>query len=792
MLQINKSSLSLKPESGNGGPAGGAADSVRLSDTIKAVAAIVGRQFPLFLVIVPCAAVLGAVWLLITPPAFTAVAKMLIDTHKVLAVQQPQTTIEQPIDNVAVATQVEVLTSENVSLSVIRDLKLTEDPEFTGPGAGPIGALLDFIANWFDSSAAHSESRILRRALAAFEARRKVIRIPQTYAVEIEFWSHDPHKAAQIANAISEAYIVDQLDAKYQSARRASTWLQDRIKTLRAEATAASQAVVDFKVNNHIIESGGKLMTEQQMSEVETQLILARAHTAEAKARLDRITQVMSKDIPEASVADALNNQVVVKLRGQYLDLAAREAIWSKKYGPDHLATINLRNQMQEIRRTIADEMQKIAESYKSDYEIARTREASIQKSLDDTVTQSQITNQAQVQLRELESKAQTARNMYDNFLQRYMEAVQQQSFPVSEARLISPASSPRSKSYPNPPIVMALSVLGGMMLAFGAAMLREGSSRTFCTGAQVQTNLHVGCIATLPLLRLEPDAGGAAAHLQEDATSASQPRRIKRPNELLFYAAEAPFSQFTELLRSLKVAADLGGPVQPNRVIGVTSTLPGEGKSTIAANFAVMIAHAGARAILVDADLRKSTLSRSLAPGAETGVLEVAAGQMALADAIWTDAASGLAFLPVGSQSAKLLHPNEVLASAGIRAFIDKLRNTFEYVIVDLTPLAPVVDARTTINYIDSYLYVVEWNRTNSAAVKYSLSAAPEIYDRLLGVVLNKAEMSVVRRYEPYVRSYYYSNYSADSDNKFLPENTKVEKLLRWLGMRRSKGSVL
>jgi len=201
------------------------------------------------------------------------------------------------------------------------------------------------------------------------------------------------------------------------------------------------------------------------------------------------------------------------------------------------------------------------------------------------------------------------------------------------------------------------------------------------------------------------------------------------------------------------------------------------------------MIAHAGSRAILVDADLRKSTLSRSLAPGAQTGLLEVAAGQTALADTLWTDTASGLAFLPVSSQSARLLHPNEVLASSGIRAFIDKLRNTFEYVIVDLTPLAPVVDTRTTTNFIDSYLYVVEWNRTNSAAVKYGLSAAPEIYDRLLGVVLNKAEMSVVRRYEPYVRSYYYSNYSAESDDTSLHAgNTKRERLLRWLGMRRSK----
>src|SRR5262249_35270736 len=154
----------------------------------------------------------------------------------------------------------------------------------------------------------------------------------------------------------------------------------------------------------------GKLMNEQQLSEVNSQLILARAATAEAKARLDRIRQVMSQDIPDASVADALKSQVIVKLREQFLELAGRAAMWSKKYGPEHLAAITLRNQMAEIRRNIADEMEKIAETYKSDYEIALTREQSIEKSLDNTVAQTRITNQAQVHLRELESAAQTSR----------------------------------------------------------------------------------------------------------------------------------------------------------------------------------------------------------------------------------------------------------------------------------------------------------------------------------------------------------------------------------------------
>jgi len=762
MLQINKSS----PRSDSKSTLGAPEDELvgNLGQSVKFIASIIGRQLPIFLVVIPCMMALGLLYLLTTPPTFTAVAKMLIDTRKVPAFQQQQLFGDQTIDNTAVATQVEVLTSENVSIAVIKDLKLTEDPEFVGPGAGLIGAIFNLISSTFDSGTVQSESKLLRRALAAFEARRRVTRVPQTYAMEISFWSVDPGKAAQIANAISDAYIVDQLEAKYQSTRRASAWLQNRIKSLRAEASADSQAVVDFKQKNNIVESGGKSMNEQQMSEVNSQLILTRAATAEAKARLDRITQVMSsQNIPNASVADALKSEVVIKLREQYLELAGRESMWSKKYGPDHLASVSLRNQMFEIRRNIADEMQKIAESYKSDYEIALTRETSIQKSLDTAVAQSRVTNQAQVQLRELESKAQTSRTMYDNFLQRYLEAVQQQSFPISEARLITLATPPPNRSHPNPLTVLALSAAGGIMIAFGAAVLREASNRVFRTGAQVEDVLRVRCLAMLPVLRHV--APIAAADNQEDTAALAQARRIRRSDNLLTYVVDAPFSQFTELLRSLKVVADLNGDVQANRVIGVTSTLPNEGKSTIAANFAAMIAHAGSRVILVDADLRNSSLSRIFSPDTSAGLVEVAAGKTALDDAIWTDSGSGLSFLPAGPQSAKLLHPNEILASTAIKSLIDKLRSAFDYVIVDLAPLAPVVDTQTTTSFIDSYVYVIEWGRTTIDVVKHSLSNAPELYDRLLGAVLNKTNMSVLQRYEPYRTSYYYRKYSRYSD---------------------------
>jgi len=751
MLQINKG----LPES-NDEPV--RLDASSLAEAVKSFTETVRRQFPVFLVVIPCATTLGLLYLLATPSSYTAVARMVIDSHKVPAFQQQQQAMgDTTIDTAAVATQVEILMSENISLAVIKDLKLMEDPEFVGHGAGLIGAFFHLISSTFDSGEAVSEFELQRQALAAFESRRRVTRVPLTYVMEISFQSRDRGKAAQIANAISDAYIVDQLEAKYQSTRRASAWLQDRIKSLRGDTLASAQALVEFKQKNNIVESGGKLMNEQQMSEVTSQFILAQAATAEAKARFDRIQQVMRQGIPDASVADALRSEVIVKLRGQYLEMSARESIWSKKYGPGHLAAVSVRNQMQELRRNIDDEMRKIAESYKSEYEIALARESSIKNSLDSTVADSRVTGQAQVQLSELESNASTAKTMYENFLQRYMEAMQEQSFPNSEARLITPATPPSTRSHPKTLIVLAVTAAGGLMAAFGVALLREASDGVFRTGAQVEDALHVNCIAMLPILKpVTPNA----TDKEEDAAALAKRRRIGRSANLLHYVVDEPFSQFTELLRSLKVMVDLNGVVEANKVIGVTSSLPNEGKSTIAANFASMVAHAGSRVILVDADLRNPSLSRNLAPGAAAGLVEVAAGRTALNDTIWTDSATGLAFLPAGPESTKLLHPNEILASVAVKFLIDKLRGEFEYVIVDFPPLAPVVDTRTTTSFIDSYVYVIEWGRTKIDVVEHSLSTAREVYDRLLGVVLNKADMSVLHRYERCRTTYYYRKY--------------------------------
>jgi succinoglycan biosynthesis transport protein ExoP len=454
-----------------------------------------------------------------------------------------------------------------------------------------------------------------------------------------------------------------------------------------------------------------------------------------------------------ATVTDSLHNEVITKLRQQYLEYDARVSDWTRKYGAAHLAVVNLRNQMHELRRTMFSELQRIAETYKSDYEIAKTREDSVQNSLNQIVSESQTTNEAQIALHNLESSAQTYRALYDNFLQRYMESVQQQTFPISETRLITPATS-GGKSAPRSRLILALASLAGVLIGVAIGVLRDISDRVFRTPTQIKDHLQAECIAVVPMVK----GANKTSSVQNIGKSKSR-RLIVSDKSLHWMMVESPFSRFSEAIRAIKVAADVNNATKANKVIGITSALPDEGKSTVAVSLTGLITHAGGRAVLVDCDLRNPSLSRRLVPDAKSGLLEVIAGNVAINDALWRESRTGLALLPAVLKS-RLSHTSEILASEATQKTFENLRQTFDYVIVDLSPLAPVVDVRVITPLIDSFVFVVEWGRTKIDIAEHALSNFPAVHENLLGVVLNKVNMTTFRRYEGHRGGYYFNRY--------------------------------
>ena len=769
-------------EVGEGAPA----DGPSFAELFFTALGFVRRHLLAILSLVLLAIGLAVVYLYVTPPVYKGVTRIIIDTSKEQVFKQ--SILEGPADAAMMDSQIEVLRSENFALSIISKLGLTRDPEFVGD-AGVIGRVISLpfqlahrILHPFESNKVVPD--VTLRVVNTFEKRFMASRVGMSYVIEIAFLSTNPGRAAQIANAAADGFIVDQLEAKYQTIGQTTAWLQDRLNDLRAQASAAERAVVEYKTKHNIVDTGGHLINEQQLTELNGALAKARADRVEAQARLDRILQIINRgDLDPAAtdvatVADALRSEVITKLRSQYLDLAQREALFSRRLGPNHLAVVNIRNQMQELGHSIFEELKRIAGASKSDYDIAKAREDSLQESLAAAVSGSQTTNKAQIELRQLESAAQSYRMLYDNFQQRYTDSVQAQSFPYAEARVITRASPPLQKTYPKGSVVLMLGIMGGLVAGVGLAVLRELSDRVFRTSKQVEAELKVECIAIVPRAQVDTMAAPrvtkavpagsrivpraqvdtkAAPRVTKAAVVPTGSRIIAPSAGLPRHVIDAPLSIFAESIRAVKLGVDLGCATKSSRVIGITSSVPNEGKSTIAASLAQQSAHGGARVILVDCDLRKPTLSQELVPNKTQGLLDVVTGTVGLDEVIWSDPASNLSFLPSGIKS-RFVHTSEILASDATKHLFAQLRERYDYVIVDLSPLAPVVDARATTHLVDCYVFVVEWGKTQIGVAEHALNTARGIYDKLVGVVLNKADLKRLARYDS-SRSGYYNN---------------------------------
>ena len=519
------------------------------------------RQFFIILSFLPLTVGLAVAYLHTTPPRYSAEARILVDTGKVQVSSQPIFGENNPFTFLAVIdSQIEILKSDSFALSIIKNLHLTEDPEFVGSNRGP--GTIDRLLHALASNKSKPESSPEQRALAVFERGLTVGRLGATYVIEVEYQSIDPDRAAQIANAVADEFIRDQMEAKYQTIGKATAWLQDRLTELRTQASAAEHAVVEYKTKHNIVDTGGHLINEQQLSELNSALLKARADSAEAKARLDRVSQILNSEDPDpaaaqvATVADALKNEVISKLRQQYLEQAQREAILSNRIGHDHLAVVNIRNQMREIRRSIFDEFKRIAEAYKSEYEIAKARENSLQVSLAATVSGSQTANNAQVELRQLEGAAQSYRTLYNNFQQRYTDFVQQQSFPMTEAQ-ITRALPPSVSTSPKSLRILAMATAAGLAIGFGVAMLREIVDRVFRTIGQVEARLKRECVAMLPIITPIPkgDAiGSKDGSVGNKAGANFATARIIAPNTpSLRYVVDSPLSRYAEVIAHRK-----------------------------------------------------------------------------------------------------------------------------------------------------------------------------------------------------------------------------------------------
>lgn len=744
-----------------------------LGDLVNFTLGFARRQYIVILFTTALMVACSLILLRATPPTYTSYAKILLGNPKAQFVQQQSILPDSPLDVAQLESQLQILKSKAIAASVISQLKLEQDPDFTTPSK-PLPRLFNRLMELLGGEPQKREARTgdqppSNEIISAFQDRLTAGRIGYSNVIEIGYSSSNPQRAAQIANTIANTYIADQLNAKFEANRTATAWLQQRLQELGQQALTAERAVNAFKSQNNIVAAGGKLMDEQRVTELNSRLVAARAQTSDALARLNRFeTVVRLNDASansanpklDASISDTLTSPIINNLRQQYLEYARREAEFSARLGRDHLAVVNLRTKMRDLRNSILDEIRRLAEAARSDYEVAKQRQDEIEKQLAQAVSQSRATNSAESTMRELETSAKGYRSLYESFLQRYMGAIQQESFPITDARVISPASPPESKSKPKAALYLALGLFGGLAFGVGLGFLRDVLDRVFRTAAQVETTLHLPCLSLVPLLTGNTEPRPMPRE-RDQIDKGLPPRTIVRRSGAYWAATEAPLSRFAESIRSIKLAVDLNVTNTSNKVVGITSSLPNEGKSTIAAALAQLMAHAGMRVILVDCDLRNPSLSRSLAPNAQAGIIEAIFGRCPIEEAIWHDPKTNLAFLPTVKKK-PIFHTSEILSAPPTKKLIDSLRANYDYVVVDLPPLAPIVDVRATAPLIDCFVLAIEWGRTKTDVVQHALHTAPNLHEALIGAVLNKTDMQAIKRYDNYHNDYYSNKHYA------------------------------
>ena len=504
MLQTERNRAALTVASRSEQAKGGG-----IGELVNFAIALLRRQYAVILVTAALALAASIVYLRVAPPTYTAQVQILLGAEsKAEFVQQQSLLAAAAVDGPQIETTIQILKSRAIAVAVINQLKLADDPDFTA--SGPLSSFLQRFRPRKDP-----ESDPLESLIAAFQGRLTASRVDFSRVIEVSFTSSNAKRAAEIANAVASAYVADQLNAKFEANRMATSWLQERLRDLAQQALAADRAVSAYKSQNNIVSSDGKPIGDQQIFEFNSRLVAARAQVSDASAKLNRyetILRTQSADSSGSGAIDAAGSDalpIINNLRQQYLELARRESDYSARFGRDHLAVVNLRNRMRDIRMSILDEVKRLAEAARGELEVANQRQQEIEKQLNEAVSQSRLTNSAEITIRELESQAKSLHGLYETFLQRFMGSSQQETFPITETRVISPASPWQIKIKPKPFVVLALGMVGGLAFGIGLGLLRDMMDRVFRTSAQIESTLELPCLSLVPLLR-RPEAGQA------------------------------------------------------------------------------------------------------------------------------------------------------------------------------------------------------------------------------------------------------------------------------------------
>jgi polysaccharide biosynthesis transport protein len=690
---------------------------------------------------------------------YTAVAQVMIEPRESRIVNVEKVAPGLPAeDSAIVETHIKLIQSRATLARAVDNLNLASDPAFAeswqasdGSVGGPVAFLAGWLPEWMADQlperfaiAAGVSTGALRRdpevrraqAIDVLQGGVKVAQAGRSYVLSISYTSARPEEAARIANGIADAYVDVQLDEKLAATRRASAWLGEQVEQLRWRVFGSELAMEEFRAANGLIDAERTPLDSQQLAILTSSLIDARAERSAMEARLHSLRQMRRSGQGFESSAEALSSPLILNLREREMDLLREEAQLAREYGEHHPLILQLRAEQQKLADRIEHEIDNVIANLENDVAVARSRERAHAEHLREAQGQSAVTGQAEVQLRELEREVAASRSLYETLLVRLKETEQQQEIVQADARLISPAQIPDAPSSPSPKLFGVVGFTASLVFGSMLALLLEQLDNTLRTGRQVEELLGLRSLGLVPKIA---DA---------EADTPLHRHMIDQPQSAY---AEAVHALHTQVCR-----AELDRP--PPAAILVTSALPGEGKTSLAASLAVFAVQLGHKTLLVDLDFRRPAVAREFMAEPQADLLAVLAGTARIEDAILRDPGSGVALLAAGHDHG---NPITLLTSKRLKAVLRAARECYDCVILDTPPVLGLPDVKALSPVADAIVFVVHWDRTRRDAAAAALKQLADVSAPVAGVVLNQVDMKRHASYAYGDAAQYYVEYS-------------------------------
>lgn len=663
-------------------------------------------------------------------PRYAASAQIMLDPRQERVVTPQQEIVtDLPSTNMTVVdSEIEVLRSRRLAERVVNDLNLVEDPNwnpFLRPPSrserilAPLREALGRPARRPSAPPAGYEERLKEAITDRVWASNRVRRRGMTYAIDVGAISTDPRSAARLANGMVAAYLALQVEDRLATAERANAWLTQRLGELRADVEAKERAVEEYRAQTGLLNAQGSSLSEAQMSEVQGNVLTARADLAERRARYRQIQELQRQGVSPDSTADVLTSSTMIDLRQRQAQARHRIAEMRQRYRPEHPELVEAIAASEDLDRQVAVEINRVAASLRNELEVAQSRVGALEGSLRGARGELVTNNAALVRLRELEREAAASQEVYEGYLRRLEEITAQDRLNTTNARVVSEARPPRGPYSPNLRIALVMAIVIGLAAGIAVAVLLEMLDQTVNASDRIEEKLGLPTIASVPAL--------TKRHLRFLAPGDQNPAG---------YLVEKPMSAFAEAFRVLRTSIVYSDPDRRHRVVAITSAMPDEGKTTTALCLGRISATAGERVIIVDCDLRRHSLNEALDITPANGLLQVLAGEKTLSECIVEDEHTSVHILPIAETA---FSPRDIFGSEAMRNLVEELRSEYDLVVFDCPPLLAVADARIIAAMSDITLIVARWGKTQMWALRDAVHQALETGADVIGIALNR-----------------------------------------------------